>query len=345
MDMIDRGYIAVWTKDTSGNPVARLLRVDGVDITTTPPTMDVVQIGGDITAPDFNIQYDSPGYHKAEIMLQGNDFYVYFDDTFLDFDGASGPSAVGGASAIDRNYTTGTIGFGVKDVLVKFDNIQVCGCAPMKITSTSTTFPTGTPVTLTMKDSIYNSNTVGPVSWTVTPGTSGTFDTNPSTGAAAIFTRSFFAVFPDEFDAVDALGCVATFLTTRPPDTCVAREFGVVLHVQPATAIRLLVLCVGTWKSAKTGGSGKALTYNGTVSGSIKLIAASTTSPTAAALRGIWQNSSLDLYDDYTAETDVYPSNTATVAGLTFRNSNATCGAYYYLNVGKNTSTAASRSI
>jgi hypothetical protein len=325
MDMIDRGYIAVWTKDTSGNPVAKLFRVDGVDITDNPPTMDVVQVGGDITIPNFNIQYDSPGYHKAEIMLEGNDFYVYFDDTFLDFDGESGPSAVGGASAIDRNYTTGTIGFGVKDVFVKFDNIQVCGCAPMKITSTSTTFPTGTPVTLTMKDTLYDANTMGPVSWTVTPDTSGTFNANPSSGAAAIFTRNAFGLFPDQFDAVDALGCVATFLTTRPPATCLTQNFESYANNAVPTDFSS---CVGTWY-VRTDAS-KALTYNGTVGTTIRLIRAS-----ATTYQAIWTNSSVDLYDDYTADVNVRPTNTATLAALTFRNSNATCGAYYYLQIGR----------
>ncbi len=132
-------------------------------------------MGGDITGTDFTVPFDDGEYHKAEIVLEGNDFYIYFDDVLLDFDGMSGPSAVGGSSAVDKNYTHGSIGFGVKDVIAKFDNVQVCGCAPLQITASDLTFPAETGVTLSLTDTIYGLPAPGPVDWLVTPSDSGTF--------------------------------------------------------------------------------------------------------------------------------------------------------------------------
>ena len=131
-----------------------------------------------------------------------------------------GPSAEGGSSIVDKNYVDGTIGFGVKDAIVKFDNIQVCGCPPMMITASNLLFPVGEGVTLTMKDALYGTNATGPVTWAVDPDTIGSFGTNPSSGASVIFTRTLAGVFPTRFDAADALGCMAMLLPPPPGPTC-----------------------------------------------------------------------------------------------------------------------------
>jgi prepilin-type N-terminal cleavage/methylation domain-containing protein len=333
MDVIDRGYIAVWTEDASGNPLARLYRVDGIDNDANPITVDVVQMGGDITGTDFDIPFDDGEYHKAEIVLDGNDFYIYFDDVLLDFDGQSGPSAVGGASVIDKNYTTGSIGFGVKDVIAKFDNIQVCGCAPMTIVSSNTSYPQGTPVTLTMKDQIYGMNAPGPVDWNVVPAGDGTFSENPSTGPSVIFTRSYFSDFPSEFDAMDALGCIATIVTPAPPATCVTQNFD--SGTWPFVSPNDFDQWVGTWTVAADSGNGnnKGLHYSGSVSG-VKLIRA-----VGTAYSAVYNNNSVDLYDDYDAEVYVRPTNvssgsTWTYAALLFRNASRSSPAYY-LSIGR----------
>jgi hypothetical protein len=331
MDMIDRGYVAVWTKDGSGNPVAKLFRIDGIDTSEAPFVVDVVQVGGDITGTDFTISYDSAGYHKAEIVLEGDNFYIYFDDVFLDFDGESGPSAVGGSSAVDKNYVDGTIGFGVKDVIAKFDNIQICGCAPMKITTSNPSYPIGSAVTLTMKDALYDSNTVGPVTWTVAPDTSGSFTTNPSSGASVIFTRNLTGAFPTKFDAVDALGCLASLLPTPPVPTCLTQNFDATGATLSSTGFSSWV---GTWVIAadSSNGNSKGITYtSGNFSGT-KLISAS-----AGTYSSIWDNHASDGTDDYTVEVDVRPTDTSSVPGLLFR-INPSSSAAYFLSIAKNSS-------
>jgi type II secretory pathway pseudopilin PulG len=325
MNMIDRGYVAVWTKDTSGNPVAKLFRIDGVDTGDNPLEMEVVQVGGDITAPDFTISYDSPGYHKAEIVLDEDDFFIYFDDVFLDFDGESGPSAVGGSSAIDKNYVDGTVGFGVKDVIAKFDNIQVCGCPPMVIETSNPLYPYGVGVTLTMKDALYGTNAPGPVTWSVDPDTSGAFGANPSTGASVIFTRNLMGAFPTRFDAVDALGCVAMLLPPPPAPTCMTQDFeaGSITTIGDGG----FESWVGTWVIAQdaSNGNSKGIRYtSGNFSG-VKLIRAS-----YGTYGSMWDNHSIDTYDDYTVEIDVRPTSTSSRAGLYFRNSG---NAGYYLMI------------
>ncbi len=323
MDMIDRGYVAVWTEDASGNPVAKLFRIDGVDTSEVPFVVDVVQVGGDITAPDFAIPYDGPGYHKAEIVLEGDNFYIYFDDVFMDFDGESGPSAVGGSSAVDKNYVDGTIGFGVKDAIVKFDNVQICGCAPMMITASNLLFPVGEGVTLTMKDALYGSNTTGPVTWAVEPDTSGSFAANPSSGASVIFTRNLTGVFPARFDSVDALGCLATLLPPPPAPTCVTQNFDASGATLSSTGF---ASWVGTWIIAQdsANGNSKGITYTtGNFSGT-KLIRAS-----AGTYSSIWSNHSIDGTDDYTVEVDVRPTSTSSLPGLFFRNDGTSSAAYF----------------
>lgn len=336
MNMIDRGYIAVWTKDASGNPVGKLFRVDGINTTADPLEMDVVQIGGDITAPDLNINYDSPGYHRAEIVLDGDNFFIYFDDVLMDFDGESGPSAVGGSSAVDRNYVNGTIGMGAKDVIAKFDSIQVCGCPPMLITASDLTFPVGTGVTLTMEDGIYNLPTGGPVTWAVDPGVSGTFSQNPSSGAAVVFTRTLLGVFPTRFDATDALGCMAALLPPPPGPTCITENFEGAGATLTNTGFESWV---GAWSLSQDGANGNSMgiTYATTPFNGTKLLRAS-----AGTYGAIWSNHVLDTYDDYTVEVDVRPTNTSSVAGLFFRNDSAsgTPNAGYFLaimNSGGNT--------
>ena len=323
MDVINRGYIAVWTEDEDGNPLARLYRIDGVDPDTDPVSVEIVQMGGDVTGDDLDIPFDDGDYHKVEILLDGNDFYVYFDDTLLDFDGQSGPSAVGGSSAIDKNYTDGSIGFGVKDVIVKFDNIQVCGCAPMEITASDLTFPTSTAVTLSVTDTIYDLPATGPVTWAVSPSDSGTFDTNPSTDASVIFTRSATGAFPDEFDAVDALGCVAMLLPPPPEPTCLTQDFEASDASISNTGFESWV---GTWIIGQDSSNSysKGITYtSGNFSGT-KLIRAS-----SGTYSPVWSNHDSDSYDDYTVEVDIRPTSTSTVAGLFFRNDSTSTAAYF----------------
>ncbi|MBN2223759.1 MAG: prepilin-type N-terminal cleavage/methylation domain-containing protein [Deltaproteobacteria bacterium] len=328
MDVIDRGYIAVWTEDGAGNPLARLFRVDGIDSAANPVTVDVVQMGGDVTGTDFNIPFDNGLYHKAEIVLDGNDFYIYFDDVLLDFDGQSGPSAVGGSSAIDKNYIDGSIGFGVKDVIAKFDNVQVCGCPPMHITASDLTFPTTTGVTLSAADTMYGLPATGPVTWVVTPSDSGTFDTNPSSGASVIFTRSLTGAFPDQFDAIDALGCIATLLPEPPAPTCLTQDFESYDNgVTPNSSD--FASWVGSWwvYQDSANGNSKGLNYNGTVDTTVRLIRA------GSDYQSMWDNHSTDTYDDYTVEVDVRPENATwdywTDSALFFRNDTTNSSGYY----------------
>ncbi len=217
MDVIDRGYLMVWTKDSHGDPLVRLLRIDSINTTVNPIQVTITQIGDDIGAPVFPVQYDSDVYHTVEARLEGNDFFLYIDDIFLDFDGLGGPSAT------DKNYSKGTLGFGVKGVIAKFDNVQVCGCPPMGITSDDATFPTGSSVRLTLKDMLYGSNALAPTSWTVEPSGCGTFSNNPSTQAFINFTRT--GLFPTRFTAVDERGCVGNLYPVPPVPPCFVDNF------------------------------------------------------------------------------------------------------------------------
>ena len=224
----------------------------------------------------------------------------------------SGPSAVGGSSAVDKNYTHGSIGFGVKDVIAKFDNVQVCGCAPMLITASDLTFPTGTGVTLSLTDAIYGLPAPGPVDWLVTPSDSGTFSDNPSTGATVVFTRSLTGAFPDEFDAIDALGCIAMLLPPPPGPTCMTQDFEASRREPQPTPVLRRGSGRGWSRRTPPTATSKGIAYYRPSSYSgVRLIRAS-----AGTYSAIWSNhDAVDLYDDYTVEVDVRPTNTSTGGG------------------------------
>ncbi len=288
MDVIDRGYLMFWTKDSSGDALVRLLRIDSINTTVNPIQVTTTQIGGDIGAPDFTVQYDSDVYHTIEAHLDGNDFFLYIDDVFLDFDGLGGPSAT------DRNYTKGTLGFGVKDIIGKFDNVQVCGCPPMGISSDDATFPTGSSVKLTLKDVLYGINAPAPTGWTVEPSGCGTFSNNPSSQAFVNFTRT--GLFPTRFTAIDHLGCVGALYPVPPIPPCFVDDF------EDGTASGW-THCTANWFVESYSGS---QTFHLTGS------SVNVHSNTDAAAQSLWRTrATTGGYDNYIVQADVTLDNSS----------------------------------
>jgi len=218
VNMIEHGYLLVWTEDTSGDPLARLLRVEGADREVFPVTVDITQVGYDVTLADgFDKDFRSGDYVRIYAELDGGDLYFYIDDYLLDFDGS------GGASAIDRAYSLGTVGVGVKGIIAKFDNIQVCGCSnmgvvPGDISTISDDMYNGTPVTLTLTNLITGLDVSGPLYWEVYPPVCGTFSTNPTIGSTVTYTNT--SGYPDYF-------------TVTAPDVCSVRYYPVQYVPQP----------------------------------------------------------------------------------------------------------------
>jgi hypothetical protein len=164
----------------------------------------------------------------VEFVIDGDKFYVNIDDYSvpIDFDGS------GGASASDMNYTAGTVGFGVKNVIAVFDNLQICGCPPLEIEPETGAFDEGVSETLELKNIISGSLTGGPVTWVVDPSNSGYFDgdddnTSPytSSDAQVDFTRKSGEPFPSFFEATDFLGCFASLSPTPPTLPCFTDDF------------------------------------------------------------------------------------------------------------------------
>jgi hypothetical protein len=302
MDIIDRGYLMVWTKDSHGDPLVRLLRIDSINTTVNPIQVNITRIGDDITAPNFTLQYDSDVYHTIEARLEGNDFFLYIDDVYLDFDGLGGPSAT------DRNYTKGTLGFGVKDIIGKFDNLQVCGCPPMGITSDDAAFPTGSSVKLTLKDMLYGSNAPAPTTWTVEPSGCGTFSSNPSNQAFINFTRT--GLFPTRFTAFDDRGCVGNLYPVPPIPPCFIDDFN------DGTAGGW-VHCTANWLVESYGGS-QVFHLTGT--------STNVHSNTDSAAQSLWRTyATTGGYDNYIVQADVTLDNSSSysaggsVAGVIVR--------------------------
>ncbi|MBN1883417.1 MAG: prepilin-type N-terminal cleavage/methylation domain-containing protein [Deltaproteobacteria bacterium] len=293
MNMMDTGYILVWTEDSSGDPLARLLRVDWVDRDVFPVDVEITQVGSDVTlgGEGFNKYFDSGDYDRIYARIEGNEFYLYIDDFFLDFDGG------GGASATDVVYHTGTVGIGVKDIIAKFDNFQVCGCPPMSIapadpTTVSDDMAAGTPVTLTLTDLLTGIAASGTVSWDVFPSTCGTFSSNPSTGGMVVFTGNGVD-FPDYFTASTSNGCVGSFYPTSPTPTSYVDDF------EDQDKSRWTNACDSYWSIDSYAG-GYSL-YRDSSGGRFTYIIDPAAQPS-------WETSdTLGLaYDNYTAEVDVY---------------------------------------
>ena len=288
LEIINSGYAMVWTKDTSGDPLLRLYRITGLETDTNPVGVSYVQIGSDITVDDFNIQYDDGHYHEIEGSLEDNEFWLYADDVFLDFDSS------GGASATDRNYISGTFGFGVKNDIVIFDNVQVCGCPPMEITSTADELVEDVPVTLTLVDLFSGFGATPDVNWSVEPFDSGTFSVNPSTTASTNFTWDMGKPYPEYIMGTDYYGCSGIFYPTQPTIPCYEDDW----DDQDGSRWNN---CDGTWEIVDLGGGDYAL-HETESGGSRKTRLDDSTSEPYWMTHGMGDNGD---YDNYAAEIDI----------------------------------------
>ncbi|MBN1574675.1 MAG: prepilin-type N-terminal cleavage/methylation domain-containing protein [Deltaproteobacteria bacterium] len=234
MDVLNRGYFVVWTKDSSGDPLVRFYRVDNPNWSSPDPvTLVINQVGNDVTpeAPNyFTKQYDDGNYHRIYGTFDGQYFDIWIDDQKLDF------GTITGYSAHDRNFFYGTAGFGVKNIIAKFDNFQVCGCPPLTIVADDGTFPEGVEVELTITDVLTGYPAIAPVAWTVTPSNAGEFS-SPSTGTTVGFTRETGDPFPEYFMATDANNCIAYLYPEPPTPACFIDDFeadkGYTLNTHP----------------------------------------------------------------------------------------------------------------
>lgn len=298
MNMPYVGYILVWTKDSSGDPLARLLRIDSVNRDVFPVQVEITQIGNDVTlgGDGFDKYFDSGDYDRIYARIEDDEFYLYIDDFFLDFDGG------GGASAHDLVYSFGTVGIGVKDIMAKFDNFQVCGCPPLEIvpadpSTVTADMAAGTPVTITLTDILNGTSANGPVSWSVSPAGCGTFDSNPSSGASVVFTGNGVD-FPDYFIASTPEGCVGTFYPVPPTPTGYVLDFESAAH---GTSTVWGGSTVGIIIEEYPGGSGNHVLKQNW--GVVRLI--------DPAAEPFWRTTVTEglAYDNYTVEVDVYLEN------------------------------------
>jgi len=286
-------------------------------------------VGSDVTygGDGFNKYFNSGDFVRVYARIEGDEFYLYIDDFFLDFDGG------GGASATDVVYSTGTVGIGVKDIIAKFDNFQVCGCPPVAIvpadeTTVTADLAAGTPVTLTLTDVLTGSAVAGPISWDVSPSTCGTFDSNPSSGASVVFTANGVD-FPDYFTATTSDGCIGSFYPIPPTPTSYVDDF----DDQDDSR---WTECDNAWSIVEyPTGSGNYVNYGDTGGGSRR------TYLSDPAAEAFWQTSVTQglAWDNYTAEVDVYLENDdrtnwgGSVAYLLVRKRPGDCNHFYLLGI------------
>ena len=306
MHKIDRGYFMVWTKDSSGDPLIQLYRVGTEDMGANPVTFNVVQIGNDVTSEDphfFTKQYDDGEYHRLYATFDGEFFDIWIDNDKLDF------GITSGHSGSDRNFSTGTVGFGVKNGIAKFDNLQICGCPVAMITTTDDTFPEGVEVTLTMVDVINGYPVVEPINWTVFPTNAGEFK-SPTNEISVVYERGAGDPFPEYFEAIDANSCSANRF--EPSPSCFVDDFEAAEYVVDDPPGSNWTICHDAWwKITNFNGSQVMEKYGTSNDAGVRMLVLN--NPVAEPY---WQTSVdhstgtvTGTYDNYTVDADIYFNN------------------------------------